>query len=160
MANVFLIGVEWKEVSEIASAVSVDRHTVCRRTQSIEMAELAQADIVFAGGTLEFQLSLVQRVRRCFPRLAFVMVRETMPMEGWLDAIEAGATDYCCAPVTQRQIREIMEALAPMRRDELKIMLPRGGRAAGEERQKPEPAGDAPYAVDPGMAPVLLSQHG
>jgi DNA-binding response OmpR family regulator len=124
MANVFLVGLEGRIALDIASAIS-DQHTVFRRPHTIEMPALLRADIIFAGGSAKDRLSLLRRVRLLWPALPLVMVPETPDMEDWLDALEAGVTDYCCSPFVQRQIQRLIESLVPIRLERLKISFPR-----------------------------------
>jgi len=74
------------------------------------------ADIVFAGGEPKHYLSLLRKVREARPALPFVVVTRNPETTAWLDALEAGATDYCSAPFESRQIHWLMEAALPKRR--------------------------------------------
>jgi DNA-binding response OmpR family regulator len=52
-------------------------------------------------------------VRAERPTLPFVVVTRIPETGEWLDALEAGATDYCSAPFESRQINWLMEAALP-----------------------------------------------
>jgi DNA-binding NtrC family response regulator len=54
-------------------------------------------------------------VRRERPALPFVVVSRVPNTKEWLDALEAGATDYCAGPFGIRQIRWLMESALPWR---------------------------------------------
>src|ERR1700724_3540050 len=97
MANVFLIGIEQKP-------------------QNIGLRDLADVDIVFAGGEPSQYLSLLRRVRAEEPALPFVVVTRIPETTEWLDALEAGATDYCSSPFETRQIHWLMESALPKHR--------------------------------------------
>jgi hypothetical protein len=125
MASVFLIGLGEKIAEEISDAVWVEHHTIVRRPHTINMSELLHAGIVFAGGPSQIRLSLVRRLRLSFPALPIVVVAETAETGEWLDALEAGVTDYCFAPSARRQIQRLMEWLMPVRLDGLSIYSPR-----------------------------------
>jgi DNA-binding NtrC family response regulator len=73
------------------------------------MRELGDCGIVFAGGDSLLCLSLLRRVREEMPRLPFVVVAKSAGTGAWLEALGAGATDYCCLPVERRQIQRLME---------------------------------------------------
>jgi DNA-binding response OmpR family regulator len=45
--------------------------------------------------------------------LPFVVVTRIPETREWLDALEAGATDYCSAPIETRQLRWLMESALP-----------------------------------------------
>jgi DNA-binding NarL/FixJ family response regulator len=72
--------------------------------------------MVFAGGEPSQYLSLLRRVREERPALPFVVVTRVPETTAWLDALEAGATDYCSAPFEARQIHWLMESALPGRR--------------------------------------------
>ena len=71
------------------------------------------ADIVFAGGEPSQYLSLLRQVRSDLPALPFVVVTRLPETTAWLDALEAGATDYCSPPFESRQIHWLMESTLP-----------------------------------------------
>jgi DNA-binding NtrC family response regulator len=58
-------------------------------------------------------MSLLKRVREARPSLPFVVVTRIPETREWLDALEAGATDYCSAPIETRQLRWLMESALP-----------------------------------------------
>ncbi|HNY41256.1 MAG TPA: hypothetical protein PKJ41_12710 [Bryobacteraceae bacterium] len=65
-----------------------------------------QAQIVFcAWDPQEFQ-----SLRSQFGTLPVVVVSRVPDMSGWLDALEAGASDYCAAPFESIQLRWILDA--------------------------------------------------
>ena len=110
MANVFVIGLERETAAEIATAPAVARHNVFERPHSIETRELSDAGIVFAGGSPPVQQAVLRRIRHCYPTLPVVAVLETFNFGDWHDALEAGATDYCWAPIGSRHIQLFIES--------------------------------------------------
>ena len=71
-----------------------------------------QADIVFcppARPVLRQALSL-------FPGTPVVVVSRLPEVEGWLDALEEGAADYCAPPFETIQIRWLLDTHAGSRR--------------------------------------------
>lgn len=117
MASVFLIGLEQAIAAQISRALSVERHRIEQKPQSIGVPEMMDVDIVFAGGQPSQYLSLLRRVREERPALPFVVVTRIPETTEWLDALEAGATDYCSSPFEARQIHWLMEAALPQRRN-------------------------------------------
>ena len=77
------------------------------------MPELKDVDIVFAGGEPAQYLSLLRRVRLERPGLPFVVVTRIPETTEWLNALEAGATDYCSSPFESRQLHWLMESALP-----------------------------------------------
>ena len=115
MANIFLIGLDRATADQIGRVVSVERHTVFERTHNFALRDLAAGGIVFAGGSPSLYLPLLWRVRRDFPTLPFVVVAKSTDAITWLEALEAGATDYFCPPLGRRQIQWLMESVIPLR---------------------------------------------
>lgn len=115
MAKVVLVGVEPAAADNIRRTLS-ERHQVESRPESVGITELSEADMVFAGGDPGQYLSLLQRVRAFRPELPFIVVTRLPETREWLDALEAGATDYCSAPVEARQIHWMMETALPRHR--------------------------------------------
>ena len=110
MASVFLIGLEQATAAEISRALAVERHRIELRPRNVDARDLMRVDIVFAGGEPSQYLSLLRRVREERPALPFVVVTRIPETTAWLDALEAGATDYCSSPFEARQIHWLMEA--------------------------------------------------
>jgi DNA-binding response OmpR family regulator len=116
MARVFFVGVEPAAAAQIARALVVERHQLEQRPKTSGARELLDADIVFAGGEPAHYLSLLREVRESRPGLPFVVVTRVPETKEWLDALEAGATDYCSAPFENRQINWLMESAFPRER--------------------------------------------
>jgi DNA-binding response OmpR family regulator len=116
MANVFLIGLEQAIAAQISRALAVERHRIELKPQNVGSRDLLDVDIIFAGGEPSQYLSLLRRVREDRPTLPFVVVTRIPETKEWLDALEAGATDYCCSPFETRQIHWLMEAALPRKR--------------------------------------------
>jgi DNA-binding response OmpR family regulator len=117
MANVFLIGLEQATAAQISRALAVERHRIELKPPNVGTRELMDVDIVFAGGDPSQYLSLLRRVREERPALPFVVVTRIPETTEWLDALEAGATDYCSSPFETRQIHWLMEAALPRKRN-------------------------------------------
>ena len=117
MASVFLIGLEQAIAAEISRALAVERHQIEQKSQNLAPRDMMDADIVFAGGEPSQYLSLLRRVREERPALPFVVVTRIPETDAWLDALEAGATDYCSSPFESRQIHWLMESALPKRRN-------------------------------------------
>jgi DNA-binding response OmpR family regulator len=109
MANVFLIGLEQTIAAQLRRALAVDRHRIEQKAKNIEARDLIEVDIVFAGGEPSEYLPLLRWVREERPALPFVVVTRIPETRAWLDALEAGATDYCSPPFDIRQIDWLME---------------------------------------------------
>jgi DNA-binding NtrC family response regulator len=83
------------------------------RQRDAVVREILQADIVFAGGEPAFYTSLLRRVREARPTMPFIVVAGIPETIEWLDALGAGATDYCSPPIDARQLYWLMECALP-----------------------------------------------
>jgi DNA-binding response OmpR family regulator len=113
MAKVFLIGLEQAAANQIGRALGLERHQIEHKPKNVPIDELLDADIVFAGGDGKQYMPLLKRVRELSPSLPFVVVTRIPETSDWLDALEAGATDYCSAPFEPRQLNWLMESALP-----------------------------------------------
>lgn len=116
MARVVFVGVEQALAVPIARALAVERHQLDHKPHNAVVLDILDADIVFAGGEPKNYLSLLRKVREVRPLLPFVVVTRVPQTNQWLDALEAGATDYCSAPFENRQINWLMESILPRQR--------------------------------------------
>jgi DNA-binding response OmpR family regulator len=116
MAHVLLVGLEQATAAQISRALAVERHRVEQKPLEIGTRDIMDVDIVFAGGEPSHYLSLLRRVRKERPALPFVVVTRIPETSAWLDALEAGATDYCSSPFDSRQIHWLMESALPRQR--------------------------------------------
>jgi DNA-binding response OmpR family regulator len=55
----------------------------------------------------------ISRVLESMPRLPVVVVTRLPETQLWLDALEAGAKDYCGAPFERTQLRWILDTVCP-----------------------------------------------
>ncbi|NWF85828.1 MAG: hypothetical protein HXY18_18575 [Bryobacteraceae bacterium] len=65
----------------------------------------SQAQIVFCSPDRE----VLTRAFRTFAKLPVVVVSRLPEVDGWLDALEAGAADYCAAPFEPSQLRWLLD---------------------------------------------------
>jgi len=113
MARIVLIGLEQVAAGQLCSALAVDSHEVEHRPQSVAIQDIEDADIVFAGGEPGHYMPLLMQVREMMPTLPFVVVTRIPETSAWLDALEAGATDYCSTPIEKRHVQWLMESALP-----------------------------------------------
>lgn len=70
----------------------------------------AEANIVFC----DWNCADCRQAAAC-SRVPYVVVSRLPEVQGWLDALEAGAADYCAAPFEEIQIRWLIETHLPPR---------------------------------------------
>jgi len=113
MAKVVLTGIEQSIAAHLQGALAVERHQIEQRHGNASIDDFLDADIVFAGGDGKHYMPLLLGIRQVRPSLPFIVVTRIPETSGWLDALEAGATDYCSAPFELRQINWLMESALP-----------------------------------------------
>jgi DNA-binding response OmpR family regulator len=109
MAKVFLTGIEASIANGLRRALEIEKHQIEHRPSNAPVDDFLDADIVFAGGDRKQYLTLLQGIRQARPALPFIVVTRIPETSEWLDALEAGATDYCSAPLEVRQVTWLME---------------------------------------------------
>lgn len=111
MVRVGLVGLEQSAADQISHALALTSHQVIQyQEQDCVIRWLSDVDIVFAGGEPGDWLHLLSRVRKTKARMPFIVVARIPNTIEWLDALEAGATDYCSEPIDARQLQYLMES--------------------------------------------------
>ena len=88
-----------KPLSKFCSHIDEIRH-------QFTAAANCGAQVIFCGANTE----VVSRLRETNPEASIVVVSRHPEVSGWLDSIEAGATDYCAAPFETAQVQWILES--------------------------------------------------
>ena len=70
----------------------------------------AEADVVFTSAEPEWVREVIREVRQNRPELPVIVVSRKPEASYWIDSLEAGADDYCCAPFETVSLRWILEA--------------------------------------------------
>src|SRR6516162_3205397 len=104
MAKVLLFGLEHSISNELNPVLEKLGQTVEIETSTSGVLEHTDANIVFAAGD---SLGTVRDKR---PELPVIVVSRLPEVRGWLDALEAGASDYCGAPFEPMQVRWILDS--------------------------------------------------
>ncbi len=109
MAKIITVGLKKSIAQQLGRALGFERHQISHKPKAAAVDELNDADIVFADGDGKRYLPLLKQVRETLPSLPFVVVTRVPETSDWLDALEAGATDYCSAPFEPRHLGWLME---------------------------------------------------
>lgn len=110
MARIVTVGLEKSAASQLGRVLGYERHEIAHKPKTTSVDDVADADIVFANGDGKNYLTLLKQVRESHPALPFVVVTRIPETSDWLDALEAGATDYCSAPFEPNHINWLMES--------------------------------------------------
>ena len=104
MANIVLIDLEQAVAAQMFLVFAPASHRIEYRSRDVGSRDLLDTDIVCCGGQPAFYLSILKSVRRDLPALPFIVVTRIPDTMTWLDALEAGATDYISPPIEPRQL--------------------------------------------------------
>lgn len=95
-----------------SSLLEVLSHCGCRAKLAGGEEQRHPADIVFCPASPDLRLAALARFRG----LPVVVVSRLPEVEGWLDALEDGAADYCAAPFEPVQLRWLLDTHTRHRR--------------------------------------------
>jgi DNA-binding NtrC family response regulator len=114
-ATVVLFGLEPPLAAELGSVLEGQHQKVYSEpfvsaAESLRVVERLGAELVFCTSERSVYMSLLEAVGRHKPDLPVVIVSRTPEVSEWLDAIEAGASDYCAAPFESGQIKWILDS--------------------------------------------------
>ena len=115
MAKVALIGIEPSAARQLVLALNSGSHQIEQKSDAGHVGDVLDFDIVFAGGEGKSYMPLLRRIRAASAALPFVVVTRFPETSDWLDALEAGATDYCSAPFEAHQMDWLMQSALPDR---------------------------------------------
>lgn len=111
MARVALLGLPQDLASQLSRILHSETHTVDRRGCIEELGRRSKPRVVFlCADTPDFQKNL-SALKRAAPDLPFVVVTRMPDAVQWLNALEAGAADYCGAPFETIQVRWVMSSV-------------------------------------------------
>jgi DNA-binding NtrC family response regulator len=104
MAKVLLFGLDGSLSNELNPVLEKLGQTVQIETSNSGVLEHTDANVIFAEG------ETLGTVRNRRPELPVVVVSRIPEVRGWLDALEAGAIDYCGAPFEAAQLRWVLDS--------------------------------------------------
>jgi DNA-binding NtrC family response regulator len=113
-ANVLLVGLDETLGAELSRALAELRHAVVSEAflsagECVGTIDLVGADLVFCTAEASAYESLLEGLRSRGRDVPVVVVSRLPEVEKWLDAMDAGACDYCASPFEPRLIRSIID---------------------------------------------------
>jgi DNA-binding NtrC family response regulator len=78
-------------------------------SECLAMAERLHADVVFCGSQPAEYRALLDAVKRRGLHLPVVVVSRLPEVSEWLDALDAGAVDYCAAPFEHQHMQWLIQ---------------------------------------------------
>jgi len=85
-------------------------HSARSTAECLLLAERIQADVVFCGSEPRHYQALLTEMKSRGLRLPVVVVSRLPEVSGWLDALDAGAADYCAAPFEHQHMSWLIES--------------------------------------------------
>jgi DNA-binding NtrC family response regulator len=122
-SNVVLLGLAEDLASESGRVLSEQGHKVysfplLSASSALNVLKQVHADLVFCPAEPERYNLLLDAITQKMTGLPLVVVSRHPDASAWLDALQAGASDYCTPPFESIHMRWIMEsALAPCHAD-------------------------------------------
>ena len=115
-SNVVLLGLADDLAAESRKVLSEQGHRVysfplLSASSALMALEQVSADLVFCPAEPERYGLLLDAIARKALRLPLVVVSRHPDTQAWLDALEAGVSDYCTPPFESTQMRWMMEVL-------------------------------------------------
>jgi DNA-binding NtrC family response regulator len=114
-ARILLFGLEEGLGSELRGVLTNQQQSVYSEPflappECLGVLDRIGADLIFCSSDRERYLALLEAIGRHKPDLPVVVVSRTPEVSEWLDAIEAGASDYCAAPFETSHIQWILDS--------------------------------------------------
>ena len=110
MASVALLGFPHDLACQLALALAAGSHVVHHRQDTRGLRHDA-ASVVFICGDGPAFREILSAVKKRDPGMPVVVATRMPDSKQWLDALEAGASDYCGAPFEAVQLRWIMDSV-------------------------------------------------
>jgi len=108
MANVILLRLDPRSSAQLGPLLAGDGHEVHIERENAPIGLIRGSSAVFIGGTAEGYLPVLRRLRALDANLCLVVIARMADTHDWLNAIEAGATDYWPAPFEASQVRTLI----------------------------------------------------
>lgn len=89
------------------------RNFSVRTSHADELDEVESADLIFCSAVGAQLRSVLEMARRKDKTPPVIVVSRLPEVSRWLDAMEAGANDYCAAPFELKQLGWILKSNLP-----------------------------------------------
>jgi DNA-binding NarL/FixJ family response regulator len=115
MANILLIGLSPETVAAFTYKLLPLNHRIESVPYTSNQSEFWAVDLIIASSDDFRWRSLLKQVRSRQPNFPFVLVSSLADDSKWIEALEAGATDYCPSDIDSAQLRWIIQNSVPTR---------------------------------------------
>ena len=113
MARILLIGFDEATANQIDELIQQEKHVSDHGPMDLRTFDTAEADLVLACGDDRKCMDMLALSKTRFGSIPFVVVTRFPETARWLDALEAGATDYWAAPFERTQLRWLLDSALP-----------------------------------------------
>jgi DNA-binding NtrC family response regulator len=110
MSRVTLLGLPDDLASQLSQVLRDEAHKVIRKLHLQDLRHGPKSGAVFISGDAPDFRDTIAQLRESDPVLPVIVVTRTPGTTRWLDALDAGATDYCGAPFERVQLRWILDS--------------------------------------------------
>jgi CheY-like chemotaxis protein len=112
MSRIVLLGMPEDVAGQLTRVLLEEQHLVSRKQSCVDVRCGVEPDVAFIYGDGPEFVQTLADLRTSEPRLP-VIVATRLPEAGrWLDALDAGAADYCGAPFERIQVRWILDTVS------------------------------------------------
>jgi DNA-binding NarL/FixJ family response regulator len=113
MARFALLGLPEDLGNELARVLLDESHQVSRKLYVSDLRRAPNCSAVFICGDDPDYRHTLSRLRETYPDLPVIVVTRHPETRFWLDALDAGAADYCGAPFERVQVRWVLGSIMP-----------------------------------------------
>jgi len=112
-ANILVVGLDEPLAAELCRALRDQRHSVLSEAftsaaDCLTTVERVGADLVFCGTDRQQYQTILDHLRRLGQSVQVVVVSRLPETGDWLDAMDAGAWDYCAPPFEPKLVQSII----------------------------------------------------
>ena len=111
MSRVALLGLPEDLGNELARVLLDESHQVSRKLYVSDLRRIPNCSAVFICGDDPDYRSTLSLLLESYPHLPVVVVTRHPEPRFWLDALDAGAADYCGAPFERVQLRWVLGSI-------------------------------------------------
>ena len=108
MLNITLLDLPEDVARPISEVLLRDRHTV---TETAAAQGLKQQAVVFVSGDQPQFRETIRSLKESNPDVRVIVATRLPDDRKWIDALEAGAADYCGAPFETFQLRWVLSSV-------------------------------------------------
>jgi len=109
MAKILLAGLDTGTANEFSRKLALLGHATEVKPCDIDIVKSSSADVIFASGDDLRCSCCLKRLCSANGAVPVVVVSRLAEDDGWLSALEAGATDFCGADIDTANLRWVVE---------------------------------------------------